>query len=110
MENKSLEHIVLDSLFVILYNLHFDSTFCLLACAWFRRSVNSAWPLPSLKSCGLQALRANADIQLLIYRSDPNIPDIGEIKAVSRYCVSYAGKRYKTTRQEINSMQDIIFR
>ena len=58
----------------------------------------------------LQAWRANADIQLLIYRSDPNIPDISEIEAVGRYCVSYAGKRYKTTRQAINSIQDIIFR
>ena len=58
----------------------------------------------------LQTWRANADVQLLIYRSDPNMPDVSEIEAVSRYCVAYAGKRYKTTRQEINSIQDVIFR
>ena len=48
----------------------------------------------------LQSWRANADIQLLIYRSNPNLPDVGEIEAVSRYCVSYAGKRSQTTQQE----------
>lgn len=58
----------------------------------------------------LQAWRANADIQLIIYRSNPDVPDVGEIEAVSRYCVAYAGKRYQTTRQEINAIQDVIFR
>jgi hypothetical protein len=58
----------------------------------------------------LQTWRANTDVQLLIYRSDPNMPDVSEIEAVSRYCVAYAGKRYKTTRQEINAIQDVIFR
>lgn len=58
----------------------------------------------------LQAWRANADIQLIIYRSDPDTPDVGEIEAVSRYCVAYAGKRYQSTRQEINAIQDVIFR
>ena len=58
----------------------------------------------------LQSWRANADIQLLIYRSNPAIPDIGEIEAVSRYCVAYAGKRYKSTKQEIDMIQDVILR
>ena len=58
----------------------------------------------------LQAWRANADLQLIIYRSDPDVPDVGEIEAVSRYCVAYAGKRYQTTRQEKNAIQDVIFR
>jgi len=58
----------------------------------------------------LQAWRANADVQLLIYRSNPDIPDVSEIEAVSRYCVAYAGKRYKTTRQEKDAIQDIILR
>ena len=56
----------------------------------------------------LQAWRANADVQLLIYRSDPNLPDVGEIESVCRYVVAYAGKRYKTCRQEINMIQDAI--
>jgi len=31
----------------------------------------------------LQTWRANTDIQLLIYRLNPNIPDVGEIEVVS---------------------------
>lgn len=58
----------------------------------------------------LQAWRANADLQLLIYRSDPHKPDVGEIEAVSRYCVSYAGKKNKTGAQEKRTVQDIIMR
>ena len=30
----------------------------------------------------LQALRANADVKLLIYRSDPDLPDVGDIESV----------------------------
>ena len=58
----------------------------------------------------LQAWRANADIQLLIYRSNPDIPDVGEIKSVCKYCTAYAGKTHQTTCQEINAIQDIIIR
>ena len=56
----------------------------------------------------LQAWRANADVQLLIYRSNPNIPDVGEIEAVTKYCTAYAGKTKHTTREEISTIQDII--
>ena len=56
----------------------------------------------------LQAWRVNADVQLLIYWSDPNLPDMGEIESVCRYVVAYAGKRYKTSCQEINMIQDVI--
>lgn len=56
----------------------------------------------------LQAWRANADVQLIIYRSNPDIPDISEIEAVCKYCTSYASKTHQTTRQEINTIQDVI--
>ena len=56
----------------------------------------------------LQAWRANADMQLMIYQSNPDVPDISEIQNVCRYVVSYAGKRYQTTKQERNMIQDII--
>jgi hypothetical protein len=56
----------------------------------------------------LQAWRANADVQLLIYRSNPDVPDISEIEAVCRYCTSYASKAHQTTRQEIATIQDVI--
>ena len=36
----------------------------------------------------LQAWRANADVQLLIYHSNPDTPDFGEIEAVSKYCTA----------------------
>jgi len=58
----------------------------------------------------LQAWRANADVQLIVYRSDPNVPDVGEIEAVSKYVTSYAVKTQKTTREEINTIQDVIIR
>ena len=53
-------------------------------------------------------MRTNADVQLLIYWSDPNLLDVGEIKSVCQYVVAYAGKRYKTSQQEINVIQDVI--
>ena len=56
----------------------------------------------------LQTWRANCDVQLLIYRSDPSIPDVTEIESVCRYCVAYAGKRYKTTKDEVDSIQNLI--
>lgn len=56
----------------------------------------------------LQAWRANVDVQLIIYRSNPDIPDVSEIEAVCRYCTSYASKAHQTTREEINMIQDVI--
>lgn len=58
----------------------------------------------------LQAWRANCDVQLLIYRSNPNVPDVSEIQAVCNYCASYAVKVHQTTRQEISNIQDVITR
>ena len=58
----------------------------------------------------LQAWRANADVQLMIYRSNPDCPDVSEIENVCRYVVAYAGKRYKTTKQEKDMIQNIILR
>ena len=56
----------------------------------------------------IQTWRANADVQLLIYRSNPSIPDVGEIESVSRYLVAYAGKRYQTTKSEKDAIQNLI--
>ena len=41
--------------------------------------------------------RANVDCQLIIYRLDPNCPNIAEIEGVCRYVVAYARKRYIKT-------------
>ena len=56
----------------------------------------------------LRGWRANCDIKLLLYFSDPKYPDIGEIEDVCKYVVAYTGKRHQTSRQEIDSIQDLI--
>ena len=56
----------------------------------------------------LKSWRANCDIKLLLYFSNPNLPDIGEIEDVCRYVVSYTGKRNHTSQQEKTAMQDLI--
>ena len=39
----------------------------------------------------LKSWRANCDIKLLLYFSNPNYPDIGEIEDVCKYVVAYTG-------------------
>ena len=56
----------------------------------------------------LQGWRANADVQLIIYRSNPEVPHVSEIEAVTRYCTSYASKGHQTTQHEINTVQSVI--
>lgn len=58
----------------------------------------------------LQAWRANVDVQLLVYRSNPNIPDVNEIQSVCQYVVAYAGKRYHTKKSEVDAIQNIIIK
>jgi hypothetical protein len=54
--------------------------------------------------------RVNCDIKLLLYYSNPNCPDISEIEDVSRYVVSYTGKRHNTSQAEIDAIQNIIMK
>ena len=56
----------------------------------------------------LRGWRANCDIQLLLYFSNPNFPDIGEIEDVCKYVVAYTGKKNFTTQQEKSSIQNLI--
>ena len=56
----------------------------------------------------LQTWRANCDIQILIYRSDPYRPDTTEIENVCNYVVAYAGKKHHTSKQEKTAIQNII--
>jgi hypothetical protein len=58
----------------------------------------------------LRGWRANCDIKLLLYYSNPNCPDISEIEDVSRYVVSYTGKRHNTSQAEIDAIQNIIMK
>ncbi len=56
----------------------------------------------------LRSWRANRDIKLLLYYSDPSCPDISKIEDVCRYVVAYTGKRHNTTQSEKDAIQNII--
>ena len=56
----------------------------------------------------LKGWRANCDIKLLLYFSNPNFPDVGEIEEVSKYVVAYTGKRNHTSRHEKESIQNLV--
>jgi hypothetical protein len=58
----------------------------------------------------LRGLRANCDIKLLLYYLNPNRPDISEVEDVSRYVVSYMGKRHNTSQAKIDAIQNIIMK
>ena len=58
----------------------------------------------------LQSWRGNVDIQLLLYRSHPNKPDVSEIENVCKYVVAYASKKNHTSKKEKEAMQNIIQR
>jgi len=58
----------------------------------------------------LRSWRANCDIKLLLYFSNPDFPDIGEIEDVCKYVVAYTGKRNGTSRQEKDAIQNLIAR
>ena len=48
----------------------------------------------------LKAWRANCDVTLLLYFSDPTCPDLHEIEDVCRYVVAYTGKRHNTSQDK----------
>jgi hypothetical protein len=56
----------------------------------------------------LKAWRANCDIILLLYYSNPSHPDICEVEDVYKYVVAYIGKRHNTTQEENEAIQNII--
>jgi hypothetical protein len=58
----------------------------------------------------LRGWRANCDIKLLLYYLNPHCPDISKIEDVSRYVVSYMGKRHNTSQAEIDAIQNIIMK
>ena len=53
---------------------------------------------------------SNCNIKLLLYFSDPNLPDIGEIEDVCKYVLAYTGKMNHTCQQEKTAIQDLITR
>ncbi len=56
----------------------------------------------------LKGWRANCDIKLLLYFTNPQRPDINEIDEVCRYVVAYTAKKNHTSRYEKTIVQDLI--
>ncbi len=56
----------------------------------------------------LKAWRANCDVKLLLYFSDPMSPDLREIEDVCHYFVAYTSKRHNTSQDKKEAIQNII--
>lgn len=66
---------------------------------------------PKVYQCStdmLSSWRANCDIQLFIYESDPMSPDLEEIARVTDYTVGYACKGAKTVKEERDQIAGFI--
>ena len=56
----------------------------------------------------VQSWRANCDVQILLYETDPLHPDPSEIAKATDYIVAYACKGVETLHQERNQMISLI--
>ena len=56
----------------------------------------------------LQSWRANCDVSILIYKSDPNNPDPDDIAKVVNYCVSYITKVNMSVKEERDHVAELI--
>jgi hypothetical protein len=56
----------------------------------------------------LQTWRANVDLQILVYESNPEAPDLREISKVTDYVVAYSCKGNATLREEIETNKNLI--
>ena len=70
--------------------------------ALFRDSVRM---VPSL-----HIWRANGDVQLLLYQSNPRNPDLLEMSKVTDYFVSYACKGNLRMESEVNVLSSLVIR
>ena len=58
----------------------------------------------------LRSWRANCDLQILLYKSDPLRPDPAEIAKITDYIVAYACKGNATMATERKQVSEIIMR
>ena len=58
----------------------------------FRMSRNHSTRADQNSRTLLKGWRANSDIELLLYFSNPDLPDVGDIEDVCKYVVAYTGK------------------
>jgi hypothetical protein len=56
----------------------------------------------------LKAWRADCDVKLLLYFTNPTCPDLREIEDVCRYVVAYTNKIHNTSQDEKEAIQNII--
>ena len=56
----------------------------------------------------LQSWRANCDVQILLYETDPLHPDPSEIAKATDYIVAYACKGVETLQEERNQMVSLV--
>ena len=61
-----------------------------------------------MSSLLIQTWRANCDIQILIYESNPDDPDLKEISKVTDYVVAYSCKGNSTWQEEIETNKNMI--
>ena len=58
----------------------------------------------------VRSWRANCDVQILLYKSDPMRPDPAEIAKITDYIVAYACKGNATMATERKQIREIIMR
>ena len=58
----------------------------------------------------LRSWRANCDIQILLYDSDPKEPSVTDIARVTDYVVAYATKGNLTTKEETEQDKAMIMK
>lgn len=56
----------------------------------------------------LKSWRANCDVKILIYETDPKFPDLEEICKVSDYILSYTCKGHLTLSEEKDIISSIV--
>ena len=56
----------------------------------------------------IQSWRANCDVQILCYNSDPKSPDLSEIARITDYIVSYSCKGNTTWKEESEQIKKLI--
>ena len=58
----------------------------------------------------LQSWRANCDIQIILYESNPNVVDPLEIPQITDYIVTYSCKSHESLKDEQDQMKTMIMK
>ncbi len=58
----------------------------------------------------LQSWRANCDIQIILYESDPSVVDAYKISQITDYIVTYSCKRQESLKDQQEQMKTLIIK